>query len=375
MQYTVDNLVKLARRENNTKRSYLYVNPIQGKHIPTDPIDALQMCKTLADIINNTYKDERLYVIGFAETATGIAAGISSYLNNVLYYQNTTREYRDGEEYLYFTESHSHAAEQMLRSSKIGDYIGNVDRIIFIDDEVTTGNTICKLINVFREKFGVDNIRYSIVSILNSMTNERINELKANGTECLFLSKIPHEYKKESITDITFDKERHIVVSADYEPELTEIIFNGVSNPRGILKFSDYENDVAKYADVIIKYMGMGHFDNVLLLGTEEFMYPTFAVGKLLINKGIAENVRIHSTTRSPVLASGRTDYPLYIRYQMRSLYDEDRTTYIYNLKRYDKVLILTDTQRCTRGLWDLCDALKSAGNDDITVIRCLYKN
>lgn len=104
-------------------------------------------------------------------------------------------------------------------------------------------------------------------------------------------------------------------------------------------------------------------------------MYPTFCVGEMLIRSGISENVRIHSTTRSPIVASNTADYPLYLRYQLRSLYDERRTTFIYNLKRYDRVIILTDTQEYNRGLWDLCNALESVGNNNIMAAGFVYKS
>lgn len=187
MHYSVDSLVRLAKRDNNTIRPYLYVNPKQGKHIPTDPEDALEMCYELAKLVNNTYPNDRLYVIGFAETATGIAAAISHYLNNVIYYQNTTREYKDGEKYLFFTESHSHATDQMLRASNLRDCLASVDRVLFVDDEVTTGNTICKLINRIRKEFDVPNLKYSIASILNSVPRERLKLMEKDSIDCLFL--------------------------------------------------------------------------------------------------------------------------------------------------------------------------------------------
>ena len=77
MRYSIDNLVRLAKRDNNTIRPYLYVNPLQGKHIPTKPEDAMGMCHALAEIVNVAYPNDKLYVIGFAETATGIASAIS----------------------------------------------------------------------------------------------------------------------------------------------------------------------------------------------------------------------------------------------------------------------------------------------------------
>ncbi len=376
MQYSADNLVRTAKRENNSKRTYLYVNPIQGKHIPSDPKETLEMCRAAADIINNKYSGEKLYVIGFAETATGIAAGICSYLDNTfMYYQNTTREYRDGEEYLYFTESHSHATEQMLRSAGIGECIESVDRIIFIDDEVTTGNTICSLINVIRKRYGADNVKFGIVSVLNSMTDERIKELEESGIECLFLSAVPHEYKMDSIADISFDEKIHKVVKCEFEPKYKEMTLIGRYNPRNMTKFSDYKKDIKDYVNGVIGHMHFEHFENVLVLGTEEFMFPTFCLGEMLITSGIAENVRIHSTTRSPIVASAAENYPLYCRYRIRSLYDENRMTFIYNLEKYDSVIILTDAQKPGNGLRDICSALENAGNNDITVAKLMYEN
>ena len=43
MEYTEKDLVKVAKRENNTKRNYLVVDPLQGKHIPVVPSKALDL--------------------------------------------------------------------------------------------------------------------------------------------------------------------------------------------------------------------------------------------------------------------------------------------------------------------------------------------
>lgn len=374
LQYSVDELVKLAKRDNNSIRPYLYVNPKQGKHIPTNPKEAIAMCKELADIVNTTYPEESLYVIGFAETATGVAAEVSSFLKNIVYYQNTTREYSENEEYLYFTESHSHAADQMLRSSGIGDCMQKVDRIIFIDDEVTTGNTIYRLIGVIKEKYHIDTLKYSIVSILNSMMDERLEQLRKNGIECLFLLGLSYEYKKRSILNIRFESERHTISETSEKPEFEIFEFLSKVNPRDIVKFQDYNKEINKYVKNIEHFLGEKHYDKILVLGTEEFMYPTFMVGYMIEKKGIADEVKMHSTTRSPIIASGAEGYPLYHRYQIRSIYDENRTTYVYNLERYDKVLILTDAMTDSDGLSDLCFALKSTGNKDITIAKWIYQ-
>ena len=43
--YNKEDLVKVAKRDNNNKRTFLLVNPLQGKHIPVSPTAALELFK------------------------------------------------------------------------------------------------------------------------------------------------------------------------------------------------------------------------------------------------------------------------------------------------------------------------------------------
>ena len=373
MQYSIDDLVRLAKRDNNNIRPYLYVNPIQGKHIPTDPEDTMMMCRTLANMVKAAYPSDRLFVIGFAETATGIAAGVCHYLDNVVYYQNTTREQADNEEYLYFTESHSHATDQMLRTNSIDHCFENVDRIIFIDDEVTTGNTICKLVDRLEDKCGISKIKYSIASILNSMTNFRVNQLEDKGIECLFISDLPFEYKKNSIMDISYEKDRDTLCKADEMENVDCVEFDTKANVRSTISFYEYESEINRFVSKIEKIIGYEHYGRLLVLGTEECMYPAIRLGEILKKDGVAEAVKVHATTRSPIIASCEDGYPLNHRYQIRSVYAKERDTYVYNLKRYDKVIVVTDTGIVAEGMNDLLVALRSVGNKNILVSRWIY--
>ena len=49
---------------------------------------------------------------------------------------------------LFFSEAHSHATEQKLVKDDIDRVINDIDRIVFIEDEVTTGNTIMNIIKI-----------------------------------------------------------------------------------------------------------------------------------------------------------------------------------------------------------------------------------
>ncbi len=384
------------------------------------------MCGALANIVRAAYAGEKLYVIGFAETATGIAASLCHYLPNVLYYQNTTREFCEGRDYLYFTESHSHATAQMLRTSGLEKRLSEVERILFVDDEVTTGNTICKLIGILKEKYQGERLRFSIVSILNSMKSERVSELLRQGVECLYLSSIPFEYRKGEILDLGYEEGRYSSFSKLKEmegsegrhrhddkficPELGEekIIRIGGNEPicpasgslcqnserpkptlidegrgmseasgrfepgtdaRDAVLFSEYDRRVTDYSNELAELLREGSYGSVLVLGTEEFMYPAIRTGMMVLEKGLSGMVRVHATSRSPILASGREAYPLFHRWQLRSPYDPARITYIYNLQKYDKVLVLTDAGSVSPGIRDLCAALHESGNRDIMLV------
>ena len=110
--------------------------------------------------------------------------------------------------------------------------------------------------------------------------------------------------------------------------------------------------------------------ESILVLGTEEFMFPAMLVGHRLEQNDPQLEVKFHATTRSPIEISDGEGYPLQSRYPLLSLYDEDRHTFIYNLKKYDHVIIITDAlPLAQKGLDSLIGALKEAGNEDIRVI------
>ena len=164
--YIEKELVRIAKRENNTKRKYLVVNALQGKHIPVKADEAFGMFRCLADKLRGKYENERILLIGFAETATAIGAALAVELE--MPYIQTTREVINGVDYLFFTEAHSHATEQKLVKDDIDAIAENTDRIIFIEDEVTTGNTILDIIGVIKKNYG-ERIKFSVASLLNGM--------------------------------------------------------------------------------------------------------------------------------------------------------------------------------------------------------------
>ena len=200
--------------------------------------------------------------------------------------------------------------------------------------------------------------------------------MKEQGIDCLYLCRIPYEYGKESIMATGFDPRVHINARCGSMPRAAAYSFACPINPRNAVRFADYLSAVHAFAEEIrTRLIGSRYCESVLVLGTEEFMFPTFAVGEMIKRQGCAGEVKIHSTTRSPIIASGEGDYPLNCRYQIRSPYDLSRTTYVYNLRRYDRVIILTDATETPEGMNDLCNALRLAGSGDIAIAAWKYES
>ena len=109
--------------------------------------------------------------------------------------------------------------------------------------------------------------------------------------------------------------------------------------------------------------------ERLLLLGTEEFMYPALAVGQLLEQDGY--QVWCHATTRSPIVPMAEQNYPLQARWQLDSLYEAERHTYIYNLQAYNRVIVISDGALTdNKGLENLAAALRQCGNENIYAVE-----
>ena len=370
-RFELDDLVRVAKRENNPKRGYLYVNPLQGKHMPSSPSRTLALFSRMADLLEERYSNERLLVIGFAETATAIGAAIAYAARNADFYLHTTREDIPGTEYLFFTESHSHAAEQRLALDCLEDCLPLVDRIVFAEDEVTTGNTIEKLILGLRSRFPGGARKFGIVSVLNSMSGERLRELTEKGIACDCLRRVPHQYRAGDIERCPYEPlETAIAGKARQIPPLIRV--DGPWNGRLPGETAAVrERCVAFVSKVVDQVQPDPGSQKLLVLGTEEFMFPGLLLGKRLEELRPELTVRFHATTRSPIEVSLHGEYPLHTRYPLESLYQRGRRTFVYDLDRYDLVLIVTDADPINeRGLVSLVGALERCGNSNIKLIQ-----
>lgn len=392
--YTEAELVRIAKRENNTRRKYLVVNRLQGKHIPVSPKEALQMFRSLAELIKEAYPSERLLMVGFAETATAIGAAVAIECQTA--YMQTTREVIDGVDYLYFSESHSHATEQKLVKTDLDKIIGKTDRIVFIEDEVTTGNTILNIVRLIQKTYAQP-VSFAVASILNGMNEEALENYKNLKIPVHYLVKTAHDTYTEIAEQYQADGTCHICTKpqekeVEQQKEVQQQIemqqtkeaqqpievqeISGWINARRLHTADTYKQACEQLWQEIQQKYGYTKYTKetetgrrILVLGTEEFMYPALYVGAKLEEAGYT--VRMHATTRSPIAVSKEEKYPLHTRYELASLYDKNRTTFVYDLAEYEEVLVLTDAQKQeTEGWESLQRALTLNHNRQIRGIR-----
>lgn len=365
MIYSEENLVVLAKRENNKKRKYLVVNRLQGKHIPVRPQVALEMFGALAEVLLQAYPNERLLLIGFAETATAIGAAVAAGMD--AYYIQTTRENLSGVEYFYFSEVHSHATEQKLVEEDVRRVIGQVDRIVFLEDEITTGNTILHIVRLLRKAYG-EGLLFSAASLLNGMEPKHHKEYERQGISLHWLGKIYHETYEAAVERYTEDGIYHVCDCSAVLGEVEEIRPAGYMDARRLVQGGAYQTACLGMCDEIQTLLSSWQGKRVLVLGTEEFMYPALCVARRLEEMG--NEVWYHATTRSPISVYTEEGYPFGERYELASFYDRERKTFLYDIGTYEEVLIVTDALEGTEGLCALTDALTRCGNQKIHLVR-----
>ncbi len=364
MKYTQKDIVRIAKRENNLKRGYLVVNPQQGKHVPVKPSKAIALFRTLAECIKDKYDNETLLVVGFAETATAIGAQTAIELQAK--YIQTTREIISDADYLLFSEAHSHATEQKLVKDDIDAAIQWIDRIVFVEDEVTTGNTIMNIIRLLRGTYS-KKINYTILSLLNGMDENAINRCRQENIDLYYIIKTDHSHFEEKADAYRLDG-AYIGINPKENIDYRLLNVKGCMNARRLIEGSAYEKACRKLSDAVLEQLEITPGEHLLVLGTEEFMYPALYIGSRLEEKGC--EVFCHATTRSPIAVSTESEYPLHVRYELESVYDRKRKTYIYDIKQYDRVIIVTDSNLSESGaLYSLVNAVQM-NNKKIEVVR-----
>lgn len=344
----VEDVIKMAKRHNNPKRDFLFVNTLLGKHIAVQGRDALMMHRALGDKVYELFKEKgwenkKVLLVGFAETATALAQNIMFYSLrfkekfplNIVGYTQTTREELPSNRYtnIAFEEKHSHATEQKLYFDKELDY----DVVLFIEDEITTGNTILNFISQFeKHQSGKD---YAVASILNWQNDKDAKTFSEKGVEVAFLvrGKMKTELPSFSIKE---GKEYDLYQDeVSYKANLS--LRNNPRLPMTVEEFSEYvtfgDNKDKEFSKLISLKDSK---KKTLIIGTEENMFvPIFFA--------IIIDADVKATTRSPIESSLENGYPISSRLKLNSAYESGRVTYLYDmdLGDYEQFVIFVEEE------------------------------
>ena len=344
LHYNQKNLLRLAKRYHNTKRSYLLVNPLQAKHLAVSPEQALAMMEELGKMVYQKYPAAKL-IIGFAETATAIATKAALQFPEDVFFLHTTREQLGGE-CLNFKEEHSHAVEQRLYLS---GSLPETNEIILIDDEVSTGKTIRNMVLQIRQAFPVyEKARFIAVSVINRVSPENLKLLEQENIFCESLCKLENLDYTSQVEKFQVSQPEEMPFS-EKMPYRTVISRNALPESRMLHTVKKYQEKYTEFTDAVIHEIlpVLAGKKNILVLGTEECMYPALVLGKVLEEQDFS--VLCHATTRSPIGICQDADYPVQEGYALPSFYDSARKTYIYNIKHTaEAVLIVTDSKADT---------------------------
>ena len=317
---TLHKLVSYGSRINK-KRGFLFVSKVLGKHIPTKPSIMEKTYKDLARLI--PISDKKTLFIGFAETATALGQGVFEKANlENSFYIHSTRYKTSDKILLSFFEEHCHAPSHIFYEPKdieLKNMIKDIEQVILIDDEVSTGNTANNLVNELK-KVLPKVTDYYLLTILNWTKKDYSN------FQYLSLYKGDFEFIQK---DIIF--ETNIISEPTETKNLDNIIpynFARYGVKKLNLDFSNYIN-LETIKD-----------KKVLILGTSEFMYPPYLFAKYLEQNNI--ETYFQATTRSPVNVDGAITSKM----NFKDNYFENIDNFLYNVidKNYDLIIICYET-------------------------------
>lgn len=375
--FDISDLVVMASRANNPKRNFLFVSKVLGKHLEVkgdicratgfllasrlygkneDTESYVNLIKgektNIKDRFLNYYKtEESILVIGFAETATGLGMSVASAIENS-YYLTTTREsILDLKSILRFEEEHSHATTHKCFLKDI-NRLKSADRIILVDDEITTGKS---MLNIIKElKLITNATKFTILSILD-WRNEKYREFydtfeKEENIKIELLSLISGSIEvtdtsdfvdnggteiKEKIEPINLNKIERVEYDSEYG--IKSYIKNSGRFGVDFKDIIELENKAKEVAKAIEEKIGKS--EKTLVLGHGENIYIPSRVSAYL-----SGDVMFKSTTRSPIYCKNIKEYPIN---EKHSFNFQGIKYHFYNKsyceKNYERVILLDE--------------------------------
>lgn len=354
-------LVDVALRRN-PRRAQLLVSRVLGKHVPADPRAVLAAGERLGELVGEALAGAPAAVLGYAETATGLGHAVAATLS-APYLHSTRRAVPAAAVWADFAEAHSHATSHQLLPDADFELAGDV--LVLVDDELSTGATARATIRAVHAL--VPRHRYVVAALLDVRTDDQRATMAGFAADLgvrvdvVALAEAVLELPDGLVDAVAALPERP-AADRDRAPVAPVTWHRGhwpasarESGRHGFTPDDDRrarECAAAVAAGLAPALAGR----SVLVVGTEELMYaPTLVAAELQPAVG---DVRVSSTTRSPVRVVDEPGYPVRCALSFPSsdpATDGPGTRYLYNVApgRYDAVVLVVDTAADTAKLRD----------------------
>lgn len=422
--FALTDLFKMAARINK-KRQFLFVSTMLGKHLAVRPqvplltgtllaimynqhltgqhviampsvVKALKECTELDEVQNSTegcmqLSEETLF-IGFAETATALGHAVfNAFQTNAMYIHTTREVLPDFEPFVTFEEEHSHATSHRIYTEE-PDILLQAKRIVLIDDEITTGNTVINIIQTLRQKFPLVR-EYAVLSILDwrseqqQMVFQQLEEqwgisiefiaIMCGQFSCSGSPNLASEQPKittRAVQDMTLLPIKEILERKFY----CSIAENGLVNNQPyvlatgrFMLTSNQHIEQKKMLQAIAKQLRELRTDGpALVVGTGEFMYVPMQIASYL-----GEDVYFQSSTRSPIYCTDELDYTITEKIVFESPENNGVENYLYNVKSrpYSELFFIVERIASNEIIARVVEALQSISSTKIYVI-CMHE-
>jgi hypothetical protein len=333
----LDELLGFAARAN-AKRGFLFLSKVLGKHWPVKPSVMTRVHERIAADVPDI--EGPVVFIAMAETAIGLGQGVfEAWLRanpgREALFIYTTRYHVGDVPVIEFAEAHSHAPRQFLHlppDARKNALLHSARTLVLVDDEASTGNTFRNLADACR-KINPGIARVHLATITNFMGAAATATLSDRfGLPVSMAALLSGEYRftpgempTEGPPAQRFDGSADRGASPSFGRHGLD---RALTVPQPL---------VAKLA------ADVRPGETVLVLGTGEFMHPSYLLGAALEQLGA--NVAVQSTTRSPILKWGAVSAAL----AFPDNYGEGVTNFLYNVTpgQYDHVFICHETAPC----------------------------
>ncbi|WP_201628885.1 phosphoribosyltransferase domain-containing protein [Psychrobacter maritimus] len=391
--YQLEDLLGFAQRIN-PKRAFLFVSKVLGRHIPVTPSTMRHAFTDLANLVPDDLP-EPILVIGMAETAVGLSAGVhqalqTRYPNALLL--NSTRHAQHDDSHdksshsllTTFSEDHSHASQHLIYQS--ADNVTQAQllaskTLIMVDDEASTGNTCVNVVTALRNA-GLDQLEQVH---LTTLVDWSLNQERHQYQDTADSDDAVSDQIAKRLPNIKF--QRHHLLSGAWtwtdapnpEPitmpsvDTTEAGSHTLGDTGNWGRFptldstDGFDNYFLKFQTAFKVFNKQAQsekeqFDKeqlpkrILVLGSNEFVWLPFLLAEWLETQTQNSTVNFSALTRSPIALGGAIKKML----SFSDNYGLGMTNFAYNVEPNDWDLIILCVETSADSVDDMWQSLEN---------------